>query len=197
MLMNSLARKSLETEHIKLFQTLSYHYRNNIEDLRGKLSHRQESFASWTYYAKKAYLAGFDFAMETVAYDTGTLLIRLGREDVTDALWVYSEFVRPQWSEWLEINGKIKQVTQSVMVKTFWESQVLKQGDLARQIERDFLGDRLNHFKVFQELSSFNSPLAWELGDRFLSFTFLSKEILQKASGYFPEPDGLPEPATE
>ena len=187
MLMNSLMRHSLSLKNIQLFQSLSYHYRINIEHLKDTPYHLNESFSSWIYYGKSAYHQGVDFALETLMYDVGRLYIHLNRKraNSSDVSPIYQDYIKSIWQEGIENKGKIAIVTQRAIVKTYWESILLNMPESADKLKKDFLKDITVHFNVFNDLKSFNSPLGWELKDRLLSFTYLSPEIIRQAEIYF------------
>ena len=185
MFTNSLMRDSLEKKNIHLFQTFSYHYRVNCELLRTKPYHYKEVFASWSYYGRAAFNEGLEFGLETVLYDYGKLLISICQEDKDVAFSMLREEIAPLWQEGTKLEGKPCQVSWRVIVKTYWEAKQAGYEVVAKYIQKNFLMDRKQHWLVFCELSSFNSPLSWELKDRLLSFTYLDPKIIEEASSYF------------
>ena len=185
MFTNSLMRDSLEKKNIHLFQTFSYHYRVNCEILMSKTYHYKEIFASWSYYGKAAYKEDLEFGLETVLYDYGKLLITICAKDIAIGFRMLREEIAPLWLEGSSLEGKPKQVSWRVIVKTYWEAKLAGYDMVAQYILKNFLMDRKQHWLVFCELSSFNSPLSWELKDRLLSFTYLDPKIIEEASSFF------------
>ncbi|MFK7826180.1 MAG: hypothetical protein AB8G05_18655 [Oligoflexales bacterium] len=185
MFTNSLMRDSLEKKNIHLFQTFSYHYRINCEILMTKPYHYKEIFASWSYYGRAAVKEGLEFGLETVLYDYGKLLISICAKDILVGFRMLKEEIAPLWLESSKLEGKPNQVSWRVIVKTYWEAKLANYDVVAQYILKNFLMDSNQHWLVFCELSSFNSPLSWELKDRLLSFTYLDPKIIEEASTFF------------
>ena len=183
--MNSLIRNSIYEKNSELFKILSYHFGVNIEILQEKSTHYQEAFTSWIYYGKSALHHKLDFGFETVLYDSGHILIAIGKKLEQDALNVFESIILSLWKEGIDQKDRIGKIAWKVIVKTFWEAHTTELKQLSKLIKDNFLQDCTHHYMVYKELSEFNSPLDWELTDRLLSVTYLPQEIITEANSYF------------
>ncbi len=181
---NTLLREALEEQDLRRFQNLSYHYRLLIETLHRRPERMHEAARHLMHYARLAARQGLHFAFETVVYDLGELVLSIGRQDKERAVELIQAWAGPVWQDAIAPDSGMSKVGWRTLLRTYWESRVQGQKEVADAIYWRFLTDEAIHREQLELLLEENRELHYEFNDRLMRFAHLSTAAAAEAQSF-------------
>jgi len=187
MAFNTLLREAVEEKDLRRFQNLSYHYRLLIEAFHTMPLRMDEATRHLLHYARMGAREGLPFAMETVTYDLGELVLSLGRVAEPRAVELIQSWAGPLWQECITQGGGLRKVGWRALLRTHWEAKVLGMKEVADAIYWRFLNDAAIHREQLELLLEENRELHFEFNDRLMRFAHLSPQAEAEAQAFLAE----------
>ncbi len=184
MTFNTLMRDVVEDKDLRRFQNLSYHYRLLIEAFHENPTLMYEATQNLLHYAKIARKIGLYFAMETVVYDMGELVLSLARYDEERSVELTTVWAAPLWQDSIDEGSHIRKVAWRTLIRVYWEAKALNLDRLAEVIYWRFLSDETIHREQVELILDENRELHYEFNDRLMRFAHLSATAEAMASEF-------------
>jgi hypothetical protein len=174
MTFNTLFRDAVEERDLRRFQNLSYHFRLLIEVLHAMPDRMHAAVHHLMHYARLAARDGLHFALETVLYDLGELVLSIGGKDEERAVELVQAWAGPVWQEAIAQDSNMKKVGWRTLLRTHWEARSRGLKEVADAIYWRFLSDEAIHREQLELLLEENRELHYEFNDRLMRFAHLS-----------------------
>jgi hypothetical protein len=187
MAFNTLMREAVEEKDLRRFQNLSYHYRLLIEVFHDMPTRMHEATRHLMHYARLGARTGLPFAMETVAYDLGELVLSLGTHSEERAVELIQAWAGPVWQECIAQEGGLRKVGWRALLRTHWEAKARGLKEVADAIFWRFLNDGAIHREQLELLLEENRELHFEFNDRLMRFAHLSPGAEAEAQAFLAE----------
>ena len=184
MSINTLMRDALDGKESRAFMNLSYHYRLLIEGLHASEESMLAGTGHLIHYGKLAARAGLGFALETVMYDMGELLLRMAALDEGRAVELLTTLVAPLWQEGVAPGSSMKKVGWRCVVRAYWETKVAGYEALAEAIFWHYLSDEAIHREQLELVLDDNRELNFEFNERLMRFAYLSVGAQEQARAF-------------
>jgi hypothetical protein len=184
MTFNTLFREVILTGDARRFATISYYYRRLIEAFSAFPERRHEAAKHLVHYARMGVRMKVEYAMETVAFDLGELLLRLGYRDQAAAEDLLLNWAGPLWQSCIEEGGHLRRVGYRALIRAYWEARASELASLADAIRFRFLSDPALHREELELALDETRELHFEFNDRLLRFAHFSPEALQAATAF-------------
>jgi hypothetical protein len=163
---------------------LCYHYRLLIEGLHDANEFMNAGAGHLIHYGRLAAKGGLAFALETVVYDMGELLVRMAELDEDSAVELLRTWAGPLWQESIEQGSLIKKVAWRSLVRAHWEARAAGREALAEAIYWHFLSDEQIHREQLEVVLGDNRELNFEFNERMMRFGHLSEAAREKALAF-------------
>ena len=180
---NSLMRLALEDKDLRKFQNLSYYYRVMIETTCENQRWMNEITRHLLHYGKMAYKAKLPFALDTVLYDLGDIILSLAEQDEYTALTFLHIYAGPAWMKAIGDASNEASSAWRAMIRVFWEATAREYVLISETLRSEFLDDT-QHRRHLQKIIEDNRPLHWEYNDRLLRFNYLTPEAEKQAANF-------------
>lgn len=187
MAFNTLLREAIEEKDLRRFQNLCYHYRLLVEAFSEDTERMHDTTRHLIHYAKLAQKGNLYFAMETVIYDLGELVLSLGRRQEARAEDLVRVWAGPLWQECLEQEGLRRKVGWRTLLRVYWESKAQGLEVLAEAIFWRYLSDEAIHREQLELVLDENRELHFEFNDRMMRFAHFGPEAERMARGFLEE----------
>ena len=187
MAFNTLMREAVEEKDLRRFQNLSYHYRLLIEAFHEVPVRMHEATQHLLHYGKIAARQNLHFALETVVYDMGELVLSLARHDEERAVEMVQAWAGPLWMEAIDQGSLMKKVGWRTLIRTYWEAKAQGREELAGALYWRFLTDVVIHKEQVELLLEENRELHYEFNDRLMRFAHLSPQAEALAQAFLSE----------
>lgn len=174
MTFNALLREAVEEDDLRRFQNLCYYYRLLIEGFREDPERMHDTARHLLHYGRLAARRGLNFAMETILYDFGELVLSLGPVDEERAVELVQAWAGPLWQESIEPGSTTAKVGWRTLIRTYWEARALGLEELAKAIYWRFLTDDAIHRDQLVQVLDENRELHYEFNDRLMRFAHMS-----------------------
>lgn len=184
MTFNALLREVILARDARRFATLSYYVRRLIEAFHAFPERMHEAARHLVHYAHMAARERVDYALETVAFDLGELLLRLGRHDESAAEALLLTWAGPLWQSCIEGGGHLRRVGYRALVRAHWEARASGLTSLADAIRFRFLSDPALHREELELVLDETRELHYEFNDRLLRFAHLSPRAREEANAF-------------
>jgi hypothetical protein len=169
-------REAVEEHDLRRFQNLTYHYRLLIEAFHETPERMHEAARHLVHYGRLAARQGLHFAMETIVYDVGELVLSLGAHDEEGAVELVQAWAGPLWLESIGQDSLMKKVGWRTLLRAYWEARALGLKELGDAIYWRFLTDETIHREQLELVLDENRELHYEFNDRLMRFAHLSRE---------------------
>lgn len=180
---NSMMRLALEDNDLRKFQNLSYHYRVMIEAMAENQRWMNEITRHLLHYGKMASKAKLPFALDTVLYDLGDIILSLSETDEYNALTFLHIWAGPAWMRAINEDSYEANSAWRAMIRVFWEARAKEYVLLSETLRAEFL-DETQHRRLLKKIIEDNRPLHWEYNDRLLRFNYLTPEAEKQAASF-------------
>jgi hypothetical protein len=184
MTFNTLLREALEERDLRRFQNLSYHYRLLIEAFHSMPDRMHDAARHLMHYARQAAHQGLHFALETVVYDLGELVLSIGQQDEERAVELIQAWSGPVWQEAIAQDSGMKKIGWRALLRTHWEARARGMKEVSDAIYWRFLTDEAIHREQLELLLEENRELHYEFNDRLMRFAHLSPEAEAEAQAF-------------
>lgn len=174
MTFNALLREAVEEEDLRRFQNLCYYYRLLIEGFREDPERMHDTARHLLHYGRLAARRGLNFALETILYDFGELVLSLGLVDEERAVELVQAWAGPLWQESIEPGSPTAKVGWRTLIRTYWEARAQGLEELAKAIYWRFLTDDAIHRDQLVQVLDENRELHYEFNDRLMRFAHMS-----------------------
>lgn len=181
MAFNSLMREAVEEKDLRRFQNLSYHYRLLIEAFHDAPDRMHEATQHLLHYGRIAARQDLHFALETVVYDMGELVLSLARHNEERAVEMVQAWAGPLWMEAIDRSSLMKKVGWRTLIRAYWEAKAQGWEELASALYWRFLSDEAIHREQVELVLDENRELHFEFNDRLMRFAHLSPGAEAKA----------------
>ena len=175
MSLNTLMREAMEGPDARPFMNLSYHYRLLIEGLHGSKDFMLQGTRHLIHYGHAAARSGLGFALETVVYDMGELVLRMAAHDEATAVELLLGWAGPLWQECIAQGGQLRKVGWRSLIRAHWEARVAGFGTLAEAIFWHYLSDEAIHREQLELVLDDSRELNFEFNERMLRFASFSE----------------------
>lgn len=188
MAFNTFMREGIEARDTRRFMSTSYNYRLLIEAFHEQPERMHEAARHLIHYAHLASRDGaVPFALETVIYDMGELLLSLGAHDQEAAVELLQTWAGPLWQESLEQDGPARKVAWRSLIRAHWEARAHQLDELADALLWRYLSDATIHREHLELLLDENRELHFEFNDRLMRFAHFSPRATELAMAFTEE----------
>jgi hypothetical protein len=184
MAFNTLMREAVEGKDLRRFQNLSYHYRLLIEAFHEAPARMLEATQHLLHYGKIASRQGLHFALETVVYDLGELVLSLAGKNEERAVEMVQVWAGPLWVEAIDPGSPMKKVGWRTLIRVYWEAKAMGQEELASSMYWRYLSDEAIHREQLELVLDENRELHFEFNDRLMRFAHLSPNAEREAKAF-------------
>jgi hypothetical protein len=174
MTFNSLMADSVQEDKLRKFQNLSYYYRLLVENFQDDTDQMLATARHLVHYGHTAHKRGMHFALETVVYDVGELVLNLARDDEDRALALVEALAGKLWCEVVAEEGLPAKVGWRCVVRVYWEARAAGHLRLAEAVHDKLLGDDRLHAEQIDRCLVNNRELHTEFNDRLMRFAWIS-----------------------
>ena len=174
MTFNSLMADAVQESNLRKFQNLSYYYRLLVENFQDDNDQMLATARHLVHYGRTAHKRGMHFALETVVYDVGELVLNLARDDEGRALELVDALAAKLWCEVVAEEGLASKVGWRCVVRVYWESRAAGYLRLADSLHSILLGDDRLHAEQIDRCLVDNRELHTEFNDRLMRFAWIS-----------------------
>ena len=184
MSLNTLMREAMEGPDARPFMNLSYHYRLLIEGLHASKDFMLQGTRHLIHYGHAAARAGLGFALETVVYDMGELVLRMAGHDEASAVELTLAWADPLWQECIDQPGQLRKVAWRSLIRAHWEARTAGHEALAEAIFWHHLSDEAIHREQLELVLDDSRELNFEFNERMLRFASFSEGARDRARAF-------------
>ncbi|HJV21684.1 MAG TPA: hypothetical protein VJ570_03255 [Holophagaceae bacterium] len=184
MTFNALLREAVEEDDLRRFQNLCYYYRLLIEGFHGDPERMHGTARHLLHYGRIAARRGLNFAMETIIYDVGELVLSLGPVDEGQSVEMVQAWAGPLWLESIAPDSPTRKAAWRTLIRTYWEAKAQGLEELANAVYWRFLTDDAIHRDHLVQVLDENRELHYEFNDRLMRFAHLGTKAEAMARAF-------------
>lgn len=182
--MNALMRSAINNGNATKFQNLSYYYVLAADAIYDLDIWMNELIRHLKHYARVAEESHVLRARETVVYDLSALCLYLYKSDKKIAFKFLNYQLVPYLRFAMGEHSHLARIALQAVIKLYWEIKVMQDDTGSNSLFELFLKDSEHYHSALQLMLKDNRPLHWELNDRLLRFSYLSKPAQKLAEEF-------------